>query len=561
MSELAFFRHGEELLRVPLGDRTEIGRGGTCDVVLPDPAVSRVQAVVERREDGFHLIDRSGHGTRVAGEEVSDALLREGADLALGGWRAVFRASPPDADADTRGSGETGVRTLGEKPPLRPLRLRVRWSGQERIAPLSLDTLLIGKDPTCDLLLEDPFVSARHARLDRYGGRWYLTDLGSTNGTLVAGARISHGEVLAGSTISLGDTELDLEPEPEADVPADGAKSAQPKRFEGMLSRDAGMRQVFELVERVASADVAVTILGETGTGKELVARALHSRSGRRQGAFIPVNCSAIAESLIESELFGHERGAFSGADRLRKGAFEEADGGTLFLDEIGELPVDLQPKLLRALELGEVKRVGATRPIHVSARIVAATHRDLRAQVRAGKFREDLFYRLSVVPIHLPPLRSRRGDVRQLAQLFLEQAAPRGLDLRWSDEALSRLEEYDWPGNVRQLRNVVQRALLFRGEGRILGLEAVLLDDPRDEAPPRAAEVDDVIFTRGLTMEEIEREAIRLSLRRNAGKRSAVVRELQIAKSTVMKRINQWGMQSEGRSSAEPPEDDDPEE
>ena len=158
-------------------------------------------------------------------------------------------------------------------------------------------------------------------------------------------------------------------------------------------------------------------------------------------------------------------------------------------------------------------------------------------------------------------PLRSRRGDVRQLAQLFLEQAAPRGLDLRWSDEALSRLEEYDWPGNVRQLRNVVQRALLFRGEGRVLGLEAVLLDDPRDEAPPRAAEVDDVIFTRGLTMEEIEREAIRLSLRRNAGKRSAVVRELQIAKSTVMKRINQWGMQSEGRSGAEPPEDDDPEE
>jgi DNA-binding NtrC family response regulator len=558
MSELAFFRHGEELLRVPLGDRTEIGRGGTCDVVLPDPAVSRVQAIVERREDGYHLIDRSGHGTRVAGEEVASALLREGADIALGGWRAVFRSPPPETDADTRGSGETAVRTAGEQPPLRPLRLRVRWNGQERIAPLSRDTLLIGKDPTCDLPLEDPFVSARHARLDRYGGRWYLTDLGSTNGTFVAGARVSHGEVLAGSTVALGDTELSLEP--EGDVPGGEAKPAQPALFEGMLSRDAGMRQVFELVERVASADVAVTILGETGTGKELVARALHSRSGRRQGAFIPVNCSAIAEGLVESELFGHEKGAFSGADRLRKGAFEEADGGTLFLDEIGELPIDVQPKLLRALELGEVKRVGATRPIHVSTRIVAATHRDLRAQVRAGKFREDLFYRLSVVPLHLPPLRSRRGDVGQLAQLFLKQAAPRGLELCWSDEALSRLQEYDWPGNVRQLRNVVQRALLFRGEGRVLGLEAVVLDDPRDDAPPRAAE-EEAIYTCGLSMEEIEREAIRLSLRRNGGKRSAVVRELRIAKSTVMKRINQWGMQAEGRTGAEPPEDDDSDE
>jgi transcriptional regulator with GAF, ATPase, and Fis domain len=323
-----------------------------------------------------------------------------------------------------------------------------------------------------------------------------------------------------------------------------------------MISRDTSMRQVFELVERVAPSDAAVTILGDTGVGKELVARALHARSGRRDGPFIPVNCSAIAESLIESELFGHEKGAFSGAERLRKGAFEEADRGTIFLDEIGELPLDLQPKLLRVLELGEVKRVGASRPLTVNVRIVAATHRDLRAQVRAGKFREDLFYRLCVVPVTVPPLRQRKGDVRALAEVFLQRASPRGTQLRWSPEALARLEGYDWPGNVRQLRNVVQRALLFRGEGLVVPPAAVTFEDTR--ATPADTGDDDTMYVRGLSLEEIEREAIRLSLRRNKGKRAAVVKELRIAKSTVMKRIGQWGLQDEGRTAGAAPDPDD---
>jgi transcriptional regulator with GAF, ATPase, and Fis domain len=316
------------------------------------------------------------------------------------------------------------------------------------------------------------------------------------------------------------------------------------------------MRQLFELVERVGASEAAVTILGETGTGKELVARGLHARSPRRDGPFVPVNCSAIAESLIESELFGHEKGAFSGADRMRKGAFEEADRGTIFLDEIGELPLDLQPKLLRVLELGEVKRVGASRPITVNVRIVAATHRDLRAQVRAGRFREDLFYRLCVVPVTVPPLRQRKGDVRALAEAFLQRASPRGLVLRWSPEALAKLEGYDWPGNVRQLKNVVQRALLFRGEGLVVPPGAVTFEDTR--ATPADTGDDDTMYVRGLTLEDIEREAIRLSLRRNKGKRAAVVKELRIAKSTVMKRIGQWSLQHEGRAAGAPVEAED---
>jgi DNA-binding NtrC family response regulator len=552
MPELAFFRHGEELLRVALDDRTAIGRDPACDVTLPDPALSRVHAIVERRGDAWHLVDRSGRGTRVAGADVPEAALADGAEILLGTWRALFRAAAADVET-TRAPGLTQARVdAAARPGPAPARLRIRAGGRERTVPVTAAGVLVGKDPTCDAPVDDPYVSSRHLRIEPQGAAWALVDLGSTNGTFLSGARIARAELPLGLPVQLGDAEIVLEARDTLEAP-------RAEAFEGMITRDAAMRQVFELVERVAPSDAAVTILGETGVGKELVARALHARSARRDGPFIPVNCSAIAETLIESELFGHEKGAFSGAERMRKGAFEEADRGTIFLDEIGELPLDLQPKLLRVLELGEVKRVGASRPTDVNVRIVAATHRDLRAQVRAGKFREDLFYRLCVVPVTVPPLRQRKGDVRVLAEVFLHRASPRGAALRWTPEALARLEGYDWPGNVRQLRNVVQRALLFRGEGVAVPPAAVTFEDTR--ATPADTGDDDTMYVRGLTLEEIEREAIRLSLRRNHGKRAAVVKELRIAKSTVMKRIGQWALHAEGRAAgavAEPEDDGD---
>ncbi len=547
MPELAFFRHGEELLRVTLGERTAIGRAPECDVVLPDPALSHVHAVIERRGDGFQLLDRSGRGTRLGGRTVHEAPLQDGSELALGAWRALFRAAQSGADEATRAeAGSTRLRPQQPAGPVPPAaRIRVREREQERVESLTLDGVTVGKRGSAEVAIDDPFVSARHLRIEAREGRWHLLDLGSTNGTFLGGARVARAEVPLGVPFQVGEAELVLEPL-AAPPPARSAP------FEGMLSGDPAMCQVFDLVQRVAPSNAPVTILGETGVGKELVARALHGRSGRRAAPFIPVNCSAIAETLIESELFGHERGAFSGAERLRKGAFEEAHGGTIFLDEVGELPLDLQPKLLRVLELGEVKRVGASRPIQCDARIVAATHRDLRAAVRAGKFREDLFYRLCVVPITVPPLRARRGDVRALAELFLQASAPRGQQLRWTEGALLRLEGYDWPGNVRQLRNVVLRALLFRGEGQLVTQDAIVFEDTRTGAGETGD--DDTLYVRGLTMEEVEREAIRLALRRNRGRRAAVVRELKLAKSTIMKRINQWSLHDEGRAPGEPP-------
>jgi transcriptional regulator with GAF, ATPase, and Fis domain len=227
------------------------------------------------------------------------------------------------------------------------------------------------------------------------------------------------------------------------------------------------MREIFGLFERVAPTDLSVVIIGDTGTGKELAARAVHARSHRADRPFVVVDCGAVSQSLVESELFGHERGAYTGADRSRAGAFELADGGTIFLDELGDLPPPLQPKLLRALEQREVKRLGAARPISVDVRVIAATNRDLRAQVMAGKFREDLYYRLAEVVAILPPLRERREDIAALARLFLEaQSRQGGIARELSQELVSVLESRPWPGNVRELRNVIRRAcVLARSE------------------------------------------------------------------------------------------------
>ena len=551
MAELACYRHGEELLRVALGERTLIGRSPECDLVLPDPEVSRRQAVVVRAGQNYHLEDLSGHGTRVGDKEVTEAPLVEGAEIALGDWRILFRAETTPVTVTTRSSGDTNVRMERDPDPRRPMHVRVRRRGRDWTEPLEGENFYIGKDPSNNLTIDDPYVSARHARLELRGGRWWVIDLGSTNGTKVGGAAITQCELLPGVVVAIGDVALTLE---EGDVPAGSVPEGT--AWHGMLSRDPAMVEVFRQIETVSSAKMGVIVFGETGTGKELVARALHDASGRR-GQFVAVNCGAIAFSLIESELFGHEKGAFTGATRMRKGAFEHANGGTLLLDEIGELPLEQQVKLLRVLEANRVTRVGGAEPIPVTARVVAATHRDLRAQVRAGKFREDLYYRLAVVPIYLPPLRARSRDVRALAEAFLKESLPPGRVATWSDDAVRKLEGYRWPGNIRQLRNVVQRALFTGGSGRIIGPDAVVFDEAVD-VPSRWSD-NDTLFLRGLTLEDAEREILRLALRRNGGKRVAVSRELGVTKNTLLRRIAEWGLQDEGREADEP--EDEPEE
>jgi DNA-binding NtrC family response regulator len=535
MPELVFFRRGEEVLRVGLGqERTVLGRGERCDVVIPDPEVSRQHAALLFDGERCHLEDLSGKGTLVAGNTVHRGVLPDGADIALGQWRAILRLH---GSGQAEGPTEVGPRTeLQPREELssrwQPAQVRIKQGLDETVHKLDADSFTVGKEPSCEFVVQDPFISGRHLKVTRRDGLFHVLDTNSTNGTWMGSVRIFEVEVGLPTTLRLGETDLILEPV----TPARKEFS-----FHGILGNDPSVRHIVELIERVAPASAAVTILGESGTGKELVARALHACSPRADRPYIPVNCSAISKELIESELFGHERGAFTGAVGARKGAFEEADGGTLFLDEIGELPLDLQAKLLRALENGEIKRVGASRPLHVDVRVVAATNRDLLAEARAGRFREDLYYRLCVVPLHLPPLRNRRGDILLLAEHFLRTYTPRGQTVRLTPGAVVRLRQHPWPGNIRELRNVVHRALLLR-RGAVI--------DERDISFDQELNRETGIFLpemTGLTleqmMEKLERQIIEAALRRYGNNRERVARELGMARSTLFKRLKLWGI------------------
>jgi transcriptional regulator with PAS, ATPase and Fis domain len=325
-------------------------------------------------------------------------------------------------------------------------------------AEVGASTLRVGTSAGCQLRLRDPTVSRLHCEVRARGDELRLRDTGSTNGTFVDGVRVYDATISSGSTISVGGSVLRVE---LADEPLRVQVSDRTSLGE-LIGTSVAMRRVYTLIERAADSTATVLIEGETGTGKELVARAIHSESTRAAGPFVAVDCGAIAEGLIESELFGHVRGAFSGAVQTRAGLFEEAAGGTLFLDEIGELPLALQPKLLRVLERREVRRVGSNQSAPIDVRVVAATNRTLAESVNDGTFREDLYYRLSVLEIALPPLRARREDIAVLARHFYLHLAGSAMP----DALLVPLMSRGWPGNVRELRNFIERTVAMGTAG-----------------------------------------------------------------------------------------------
>jgi two-component system, NtrC family, response regulator HydG len=322
--------------------------------------------------------------------------------------------------------------------------------------------LTIGSAPECALRLSDRRVSRTHLHIMADGDGFRIHDLGSTNGTFLQGVRIENVWAPIGTTLHIGGSLLRL-------VGPDRYKAVPPSRrtsFGGLLGRTQSMREVFGVLERVVSASASVLIEGETGTGKEVVARALHDEGPRKSGPFVALDCGAIPESLIESELFGHVKGAFTGAVESRRGAFERAHEGTIFLDEIGELPIDMQPKLLRALESREIRRVGDEVTKRFDARIVAASNRDLEKMANEGTFRSDLFYRLAVVRVVLPPLRSRIEDLPPLIEKFLRESGTSPIGAI-DGPNLELLSSHRWPGNVRELRNVLERAVACAGTTR----------------------------------------------------------------------------------------------
>jgi len=418
----------------------------------------------------------------------------------------------------------------------RPVALRVRELALEVIegpatgasASMNKRELSVGTHASNDLVLADPAVSRFHFRIvaDEKGHR--IIDTTSTNGTTVNGVRVEQAFLAdrariqaGGSTIQvrLGDGSADIELSPD-------------DRFGPTVGRSVAMRQVFALARRAAASSASILLLGETGTGKDVLARAIHAHSGRAQAPLVVFDCAATPPSLIESALFGHLRGAFTGADEARAGVFERASGGTLFLDEIGEMPLDLQPKLLRALDGGSITPVGGSREVTVNVRVIAATNRDLRAMVAQDRFRPDLYYRLAVVPIEVPPLRERTGDVPLLAAHFAREFLARDdrpaqtLATADLERALAGLEDQEWPGNVRELRNAVER-LLALADPELLG--AGLTGDTLAALGSRVAIGKATRLPMHAAREQFDREYIRDVLAAAEGdiERAATVAEL----------------------------------
>jgi transcriptional regulator with GAF, ATPase, and Fis domain len=424
---------------------------------------------------------------------------------------------------------EIATRALGSERPSVCHTLLV-ISGQARGNRATIRGLLrIGKAPDNDLVLPDASVSRYHCQIEPGAQGMVVRDLGSTNYTRIGRSKIQTATLEPGATLTVGDVELQLAPETER---LQLLPSASP-RFGQAVGPSLAMRQVFGLLERIAPSDATVLLEGETGTGKDVIGRSIHELSQRRTEPFVVVDCGAISYNLIESEFFGHERGAFTGAVQARAGAFETVGKGTLFLDEIGELPLDVQPKLLRVLEAAEFRRVGGNKVLRCEARIIAATRRDLKAEVARGKFREDLYFRLAVVPVTVPALRQRREDIPALVECFLKQARerdPKLARLTLNQATLDGLMAHDWPGNVRELRNVLDRALYIaaatdEAQLRLVDMPVAATAGFGNLSDWQFDESQSYRETRGLFEQEFEQRYIRWLLDKHAGNVSAAAR------------------------------------
>ncbi len=433
---------------------------------------------------------------------------------------------------------------------------------------------LVGRDPSAAIVLDSPWISERHAEL-LGGDAPCIVDLGSRNGTEVDGVRLQAHvpwPLSSGSVVKLGRVSMLVSRSEEltsavfrraaATPGAAAAHSTAPAAPseaapEGLVAHDKRMVEVCKLVESVAATRMSVLVTGETGVGKELIAQAIHRGSERSGRAMVVLNCAAIPDSLIESELFGYERGAFSGAVSAKPGMFEAADGSTLFLDEIGELPLQAQSKLLRVLENGEVLRLGTLRPRRVDVRIVAATNRNLASRIANGSFRADLFYRLNGITVHIPPLRQRPDDIEALAQHFARRCGLNASPL-FTGEALAALAAHSFPGNVRELKAAVERAVLLAA-GRSIDRDALVLDGAeqvparatslppsRAEARERQTSIPAELSTEAVLaeLERRERRQIEEALETTGGNQKDAAKLLGISRRTLMKRLDRYAIQ-----------------
>ncbi|MCG3173446.1 MAG: Anaerobic nitric oxide reductase transcription regulator NorR [Myxococcota bacterium] len=387
--------------------------------------------------------------------------------------------------------------------------------------------LSIGAAQDNDWVLGDSSVSARHCQIFQRGDKWFVKDLRSTNGTQINDVYVLETILPHQGVLRVGRCDIRF-----VTVPPLGSDGLSPRGLHGFTTCDARLQAMLKEIELVASSSATVLIQGETGTGKEVLARAIHTEGDKRK-PFVALNCGSCPDTLIESELFGHVRGAFTGAELQRRGAFQRANGGTLFLDEVGELTPHAQTSLLRALESGEVHPVGSDDSIHVQVRVIAATHRNLQARVRDGGFREDLYYRLSVIPVELPPLRERPADILHLARRFAEQFSRESRPVLITPGVESALLAHSWRGNVRELRNVMQRACVTCHDGFLTAGDLRLQTGNFPAGAEDAAPV--------MTLAEMEFAAITRALRSHEGNLAEAAKTLGVNRTTLYRKMENF--------------------
>lgn len=541
MARLIFGKNNQEVFSYPLSTATtNIGRQASCHVVLPDADISREHAAIYRVENKF-ILKKLGKSPVFLGDQpVETKELKFNDVFSLGAWRVQF--------LDTNEPRDEMAETIIQQTEALPAELissisapTVHFSNYfltalklgvlEQRVKINKSVFMLGSSPKCDLEITGDGINPKHLKATLENGQLSLTDLQGQASLKIGMESLRTVTLQPGQSVIFGDYNLQFEEASEAKNVSTPALDKL-DHFMGLVGKSQGMKNLYGMIARLAKTDAPVLILGESGTGKEVVAKALHQASKRASCPFEALNCGAISRELIESELFGHEKGSFTGAQNRREGAFEYAQDGTLFLDEIGELSLELQPKLLRVLESRRFKRVGGNEELSTHCRVITATHRNLPDMVKSGTFREDLFFRLFVIPVYIPPLRERQEDIPLLVDHFLTELGGGQKQKRLSEGAMNKIMLHTWPGNVRELKNVIQRAYILSPDREITTKDLSFAEDFQRK--------EGVLFS-PMKLEAMEKELICQSLTRNRWNKVKTAHELGIARSTLFKKMDYY--------------------
>ncbi|MBT3182504.1 MAG: sigma 54-interacting transcriptional regulator [Deltaproteobacteria bacterium] len=531
MLELTIQRGGRQLIRRPIGiDPITIGRSRSNALRFLDDEISREHCIIYSDNGKTFLEDLSTNGTHINGELTRHSELSAGDRITIGPWTLNVIKRVTASPTKTVISNTLATHVIDSNPThKRAKSRRIEFTIESPNSSLMKrrlisDNITLGSDDSCDLKIDDAFVSRKHCRIINNGNELQLIDLASTNGTLVDKIRISKTALPPKGHFNIGQSTVRY----IRTKPSDTVLQRNDQALGRMIGTSKMMLEVFSIIKKVASSDAIACITGESGTGKELAAKEIHDHSPRHDKPFVAINCGAMPSEIIESQLFGHERGAFTGALERSVGLFEQAHKGTLFLDEIGEMPLHLQTRLLRVIEERTVRRVGGREEIPIDVRIICATNRNLESLIRNGIFREDLFFRIYIVPIHLPSLRERKEEIPILVEHMLSILSEPGRDPILTTRAIKRLHDYSWPGNVRELRNTLKRALALC-EKDIIDVDDLQIIPIQNH------------FKKESGLKENERSYLINILQNNRNNISMTAKKLGIARTTLQKKIQKY--------------------